>query len=602
MMKEHSEPRAGRRSILVDSLFRQVVLLPPIIFLAGMDHRAMGQALKPAEIAWLKSNAMAVQTVEAGKGFEELAPLKALLGEARIVALGEQTHGTREFFQMKHRLVEFLAKEMNFTIFSIEANMPESYWLNDFVLEGRGDPKALIRGMYFWTWDTEEVLDMVRWMRWFNQSGRGRIEFTGFDMQTPDVAMRIVTDYVKKVDSDLGALAEKNYDTVKKVKEQEFGGDFGVATGTFPAEVCQGKSIRFSGFIKTETITRGWAGLWWRVDGDGGVLAFDNMWDRGAKGTTSWTRYEINLNVAAEAKNINFGAIHAGDGVAWFDALQVEIDGKPFDPGERFDFDFEGSAPKGFFTGGAGYDVRVDDANARRGKKSLRMESTGEALMTRDGPTAAGAQTLCEEVLKRLQSRRDALAATSSAKETDWAIQNARVVLQAMQMRAGAVHRDRSMAENVKWILDHAPDQTKIVLWAHNGHVERSPDFGGKGSMGHFLDQWYGHQYVVIGFAAGEGHYTAISDGKLQSTNKLTPPPRGSVEHGMRSAGWPMLLLNLRQVADGPAESAWLREGRLFRSIGALATDEQFHPAIVVKLFDFLMYVDRTSATKPIKN
>ena len=52
-------------------------------------------------------------------------------------SLGEATHGSREFFQLKHRMLEFLATEMGFTIFSIEANMPEAYKLNDFVLRRR---------------------------------------------------------------------------------------------------------------------------------------------------------------------------------------------------------------------------------------------------------------------------------------------------------------------------------------------------------------------------------------------------------------------------------------------------------------------------------
>jgi erythromycin esterase-like protein len=59
-------------------------------------------------------------------------------------------HGSREFFQLKHRMLEFLATQMGFTIFSIEANMPEAYKLNDYILRGEGDPAKLIKGMYFW--------------------------------------------------------------------------------------------------------------------------------------------------------------------------------------------------------------------------------------------------------------------------------------------------------------------------------------------------------------------------------------------------------------------------------------------------------------------
>ena len=91
---------------------------------------------------------------------------------------------------------------MGFTLFAIEANMPEAYRLNDFVLNGNGDPAKLIKGMHFWTWDTQEVLDMVLWMREFNRSGKGRVEFTGFDMQYPQVANDVVREFVVKADPE----------------------------------------------------------------------------------------------------------------------------------------------------------------------------------------------------------------------------------------------------------------------------------------------------------------------------------------------------------------------------------------------------------------
>ena len=80
-------------------------------------------------------------TENAGNGFAELQPLKEIAGDAWVVGLAEATHGTAEFFKTKHRLVEFLAREMSFSIFSIEANMPEAFRMNDYVLTGRGDPK-----------------------------------------------------------------------------------------------------------------------------------------------------------------------------------------------------------------------------------------------------------------------------------------------------------------------------------------------------------------------------------------------------------------------------------------------------------------------------
>ena len=60
---------------------------------------------------WLASHAVRLRTVEARNGFDDWQPLKQLVGAARVVALGEATHGTREFFQLKHRMLEFLVTD-----------------------------------------------------------------------------------------------------------------------------------------------------------------------------------------------------------------------------------------------------------------------------------------------------------------------------------------------------------------------------------------------------------------------------------------------------------------------------------------------------------
>ncbi len=75
--------------------------------------------------------AVSLTSVEPQSGFSDLEGIKEIVGDSSIVALGECTHGTREIFQMKHRLVEFLATEMGFNPFAIEANMPEAQRLNE---------------------------------------------------------------------------------------------------------------------------------------------------------------------------------------------------------------------------------------------------------------------------------------------------------------------------------------------------------------------------------------------------------------------------------------------------------------------------------------
>jgi erythromycin esterase-like protein len=356
----------------------------------------------PRTVEWIAAHAVRLKTPEAGHGFADMKPLRKIIGNARIVSLGEATHGTREFFQLKHRMLEFLASEMGFTIFTIEANMPEAYRLNDYVLNGTGDPAKLLKGMYFWTWDTQEVLEMIKWMREFNKSGKGRVQFTGFDMQTPDVAIGIVRDFVARHDVPFVGEVDQAAAITKAVQSAE-GPPFAVATASFPIQAAAGKRIRFSGYIKTQGITRGWAGLWWRVDGKSGVLAFDNMKDRGATGTIDWTRYEIDLPVAADVTNINFGALHTGDGSAWFDGLKVTVDGQPYEDKTKLDLDFESSSPVGFFTGGAGYQVTVDKRFSHSGNQSLLMRYTPPPPIANGGGVATSVLPAGTAIGKRVR-------------------------------------------------------------------------------------------------------------------------------------------------------------------------------------------------------
>jgi len=87
-----------------------------------------------------------------------------------------------------------------------------------------------------------------------------------------------------------------------------------------------GRKITFSGYIKTENVTDGYAGLWMRIDPS---IAFDNMAKNGVKGTTDWTKYEITLDMNPEkTKQIYIGGLLSGKGKMWIDDLKVTIDGK----------------------------------------------------------------------------------------------------------------------------------------------------------------------------------------------------------------------------------------------------------------------------------
>jgi len=558
------------------------------------SRSVLADSLTDRQIEWLRANAISIETVEAERGFSDLARLKEVIGAARIVSLGESTHGSREIFQMKHRLVEFLASELGFTIFSIEANMPEAYRLNDYVRSGEGDPNRLIAGMYFWTWNTEEVKEMVQWMRRFNQAGR-RMDFTGFDMQTPDVAMQEVMQFLKKSDEQQFEAAQPAYADAAK-PQQVARREFGIATGSFPIEAARGKKLSFSGWIKVEKLD-GYAGLWFRADGPNQkTLAFDNMQRQLISGTRDWQRYSIELSVPAETVNINFGVLMPGTGKAWFDDLTITLDGQPFQNADVFDFDFESDQIKGLIAiPQRTYRTALDANIAKVGKQSLRLESIVPMRETVSPEQFRKTLAACEEVHSKLQKSREELLTKFAAKDIDWAIQNARIVVKALQQRGGDMRiRDAAMADNVEWILQQNPD-AKIVLWAHNGHVNKRPF-----AMGKYLDQKFGKEHLAIGFATSKGDYQAIGNGKGLSNHKLQTAPDDSIEAAFQRTGLPRFFLDLRGIATSP-DAAWLNEPHPFRSIGALAMEQQFSPASLSSMFDAIIYLEETSPAKPIR-
>src|SRR5262249_52043623 len=187
----------------------------------------------------------------------------------------------------------------------------------------------------------EEVLAMIEWMRRFNASKRGRIEFTGFDMQTPDTAAAIVRRFLVPRDP---AWAD-SVDQALQAAPPDPG--FLTPTARPPVAELLGKKVRYSGYIRTQNVSQ-FAGLWMRADaGATPGVAFNNMQSQKLNGTHDWERFAIELSIPPNTTNINFGVLMVSEGTAWFDSLAIELDGKPWSPG-NFDLLLEDAdGPRG---------------------------------------------------------------------------------------------------------------------------------------------------------------------------------------------------------------------------------------------------------------
>lgn len=145
-----------------------------------------------------------LETVDPGAPLDDLDFLRVDLADARVIGMGEATHGTREFFRFKHRLVRYLAEELGLRVFAWEADFASTLALDRYIRAGEGDPVEAIGGLGYWVVDVESVLSMVEWMREFN-AGREPddvIRMYGVDMVFSRTAITELEKFFQDADDD----------------------------------------------------------------------------------------------------------------------------------------------------------------------------------------------------------------------------------------------------------------------------------------------------------------------------------------------------------------------------------------------------------------
>ncbi|MEJ2206744.1 MAG: S41 family peptidase [Gemmatimonadota bacterium] len=111
-------------------------------------------------------------------------------------------------------------------------------------------------------------------------------------------------------------------------RDAESESEFSVVALSLPVEFS-GQTVELRGWLRTEDVAEGFAALWLRQDGPGGVLGIDNMQDRNLSGTTEWTEYTVTLTLHSSARRLVMGALLSGQGTLWVDDLELLVDGGP---------------------------------------------------------------------------------------------------------------------------------------------------------------------------------------------------------------------------------------------------------------------------------
>jgi erythromycin esterase len=441
-----------------------ILTVPATLICAQQSAVTQTQTPTPAETKaiqdWLAGHAVPLHAIQAGNGYRDLTALKDVLKDARIVALGEATHGTREFFQFKHRMLEFLVTQMGFNIFAIEASFPACQRINDYVLYGRGDPAMALAGQGFRVWDTEEVRDLIEWLRQYNAGvpENKRVQFIGFDMQRYPYAFKIIKAYLQKTAPEKIADAEAAFE---------------------PLRFDQDEIVKFTKTAQHDSIAP---------------------------------------------------PVHALG--SWLDRNREQL---------------------------------------------IKKSSPAEFATVR---------------------------------------QNVRVLEQFVESFAGNIStskRDEYMAENVRWIVDTLGPKARIVLWAHNAHIQTATQGPGVASMGSYLRKTYGPAYYALGFTFNQGSFQSrelLKDGGFGGMKefKVGAAPEFSVgwyfSNAARAKHLQNYIVNFRGApTDGPV-GQWLSTAQPLYSMGGVYSDDwkpeqHIASAVLGQEFDGLIFIEQTTRARP---
>lgn len=142
-----------------------------------------------------------------------------LVGDARFVLLGEESHGTHEFYRERARITKRLIEEKDFAAVAVEADWPDAYRVNRYVRGASDDVDAIealadFRRFPTWMWRNTEVVEFIEWLRAHNGSlppSATKAGFYGLDLYSLRASMKAVLRYLEKVDPEAAKRARDRY-------------------------------------------------------------------------------------------------------------------------------------------------------------------------------------------------------------------------------------------------------------------------------------------------------------------------------------------------------------------------------------------------------
>ncbi len=189
-------------------------------FVPLIGHEGWHAEVRPPRVVRPRASSLSEQVAKEAEQFGEVedAPLDALLdriADARVVLLGEATHGTSEFYRMRARITRALVERKGFKLVAVEADWPDAARIDHYVRDRDVPPQEWRAFARFptWMWRNREFEDFVAWLRVHNADlpHDRRVRFAGLDLYSLYTSISEVLRFLDARDPAAARIARERY-------------------------------------------------------------------------------------------------------------------------------------------------------------------------------------------------------------------------------------------------------------------------------------------------------------------------------------------------------------------------------------------------------
>ena len=195
-------------------IFRIAVLL--LVATRAVEAQSLDVALKPFAFPFAATDSSA----------RALDPLLHAVRDARIIGLGEPTHGTAEVFRLKHQVIRRLVESGRVRHLVLEASVGEGADFDDYVAGRRDDLEVLLGNLPLWMFKATEFAELLRWLRAYNRTATTPVRVYGMEAQYADRSARHALAYLNTVDPALTSRLRMAFGAARVATDTASASDF----------------------------------------------------------------------------------------------------------------------------------------------------------------------------------------------------------------------------------------------------------------------------------------------------------------------------------------------------------------------------------------